>query len=89
MEGSSLYYEQFVVGAPSIIGGVKYNFLNKNHKESAAIIISANYGLVRYLKYRINYKIDGEVQNDYLSEKGINIQFGLSFPIVRFKAKNK
>jgi hypothetical protein len=87
MLGSSIYFEKYIVGAPSIITGVKYQFLNKHQKENAAIIISGNYGIVRYLKYRIKYKINGQERNDYLSEKGINFQFGFLVPIARFRNK--
>lgn len=76
-----------VFGAPSIFAGIEYNIRNPRGKKILGVELTANYGLIKYFDWRVSYQLNGQTRNDYIPEKGLNVQLTLKIPLITFKNK--
>jgi hypothetical protein len=75
--------------APTVFTGIRYHIRRKKDSHEFSLELIANYGITRYFDYAVQYKIDGELAEDRLGEKGFNIQFNVKIPLVTFGKKKK
>ena len=88
--GSMFGEDRYIVGAPSVFTGLRYNITDSKGKVVVILESAINIGLIKYFDHRITYQINGIERQEFLPERGWNIQFNIIIPITRFKkTKNR